>query len=655
MIRFPAARPLFSTSLPAIALAVALAAAPTAVPAQEVERSQPVAVAITPSIPDPADTPWPGGTIILDVDATDIIRGIYRVTEEIPLAAGTDRLTLLYPQWLPGKHSPAGAIAELTGIEFFVDGQRIGWNRDPVEVYAFHLDLPAGATVVTARLVFTSPLESSEGRVVMTPEMMNLQFEQVSLYPAGHYVRQIPIQPRVTFPDGWVAATALDGQSTPGGRVSWAATDYGTLIDSPIFAGAHHRRWDLGHNIDLEAFADEARFLAATEEQIAAHRALVDEALILFGSRHFDHYDFLVALTEKLGGIGLEHHRSSENSFPAALFTEWESTEYRRGLLPHEFTHSWNGKFRRPAELWTPDYRQPMQDSLLWMYEGQTSYWNLLLAARSGLQSVDMVKGQIARAVANYSFMSGRAWRSVEDTTYDPIIAGRKDKPYYSFARGEDYYIEGSLTWLEADMIIRTATGGRRSLEDFAKNFFGIRDGDRGEVTYTFDDVVAALNDVHPYGWAEFLRARLYTPGQPAPTRGIALAGYRLAWKEQPNPYDGQRMAAGKFTDLFTSLGLVVSDAGEVSSVLWDGPAFTAGITGGTRIVAVNGEKFSADGLKRAITDARGGEDVALLIERGDRYMTVSVDWNEGLRFPWLERTGSGDGWLDRILAPRRR
>ena len=621
----------------------------------EQQRSLPQAVPISPSVPDPVDTPWPGGTIDLAVDATDITRGVFRTTETIPLAPGTERLTLLYPEWLPGKHAPRGFLAELTGIRFTANGQDLKWTRDPVEVYAFHVEVPAGTEQVAAQLVYTSPLEPNEGRIVMTPEMMNLKFEDVSLYPAGHYVRRIAIRPTVTFPEGWDVATALDGMSRAGDTVQWATTDYQTLVDSPIFAGAYHRAWDLGQNVDLEVFADAPRYLEASEEQIDAHRRLVDEAIALYGSKPFDHYEFLLGLTDKLGGIGLEHHRSSENTLPPDTFTEWKKTEYRRGLLPHEMTHSWNGKFRRPARLWTPDYRQPMQDNLLWVYEGMTSYWDMVLAARSGLQTTDLIKGDIARTVANYMTQPGRAWRSVEDTTHDPIFAARKAKPFSSQSRGEEYYSEGALTWLEADMLIRRETGGRKSLEDFNKRFFGLRDGDWGEVTYEFEDVVADLNAVHPYDWANFLGRRLQLPNQPAPTRGVELAGYRVAFRPEPNPYDEAIMANAKYLNLWHSLGLNVGNDGSVSSVLWDGPAFKAGIVGGADIVAVNGEAYDSDAMKRAIAAAAdGGGPIELLIERGGRYLTVPLAYDGGLRYPWLEPVDGKDGeqLLDRLLEP---
>jgi predicted metalloprotease with PDZ domain len=634
----------------------ALAAAGIAA-AQPVPRSAPVAVAIADTVPDAVDRPYPGGVIELDIDASDTRRGAFRVVETIPVAPGTRRLTLLYPQWRPGHHGPRGQLAELAGLSFAAGGQTLAWKRDPVEVNAFHVDVPAGTKAITARFVFTSPLQTSEGRIVMTQEMLNLQWEMLSLYPAGHYVRQIRVRPSVTFPAGWTDAGALDGRRAAGNRVSWAETDYETLVDSPLFAGLHFRKWDLGSGVRLNVFADKPEQLAAKPEHIAAHRALVGEALATFGSRHFDHYDFLLALTDRMGGIGLEHHRSSENQLEPNLFVKWDDYDWDRGLLPHELAHSWNGKFRRPAKLWTPDYRQAMQGNLLWVYEGQTQFWGLIHAARSGLQSKDVVLGQLANWAGAFSEQPGRAWRSVEDTTQDPIFAARKPKPYASLTRNEDYYTEGALVWLEADQIIRGGTSGARGLDDFARIFFGIRDGDWGVVTYEFDDVVAGLNAVYPYDWASFLRTRLELPGQPAPLGGIERGGYRLVWKDEPNPFDKARMADGKFLTLYHSIGLIIDKDARVTSTRWDGAGFNAGIVTGAKVIAVNGVAYDQDALKAAITAARTkGAPIDLLVQRGDRFDTVRIDYRGGLRWPWLERTpgAKGPAGLDRLLLSRR-
>lgn len=618
--------------------------------------SAPAAVPIVATVPDAVDTPYPGGTMQLDIDASDTVRGVYRVTQTIPVAPGTTRLTLLLPEWLPGNHAPRGPMAELVDLSFTAGGQKLEWKRDRVELHAFHVTVPAGAKDVVARFIHTSPLQSSEGRITMTQEMLNLQWEKMSLYPAGHYVRQIKVKPSVTLPQGWTAAVALDGQSAEGNRLSWAETNYEVLVDSPIFAGKHFRKWDLGQNVTLNVVADKPEQLAAKPEHIELHRNLVTEARLAFGANHFDRYEFLLALTDRMGGIGLEHHRSSENQLEPDAFLEWDKNEYDRNLLPHEYAHSWSGKFRRPARLWTPDYRQPMQGDLLWTYEGQDQFWGLVLAARSGLQGKDMVLGMLAGWAGNFSEQPGRRWRSVEDTGFDPVFGNRKAKPYASLARNEDYYTEGALIWLEADQIIRAGTGGKKSIDDFAKLFFGMRDGDWGQLTFEVDEIVTKLGQVYPYDWATFIDTRLNQPGQPAPVGGIEKGGYKLVWKEEPNPFDKARMAEAKNLPLAWSLGVSIDKDARVTSTQWDSPAFNAGVVTGSRVLAVNGIAYTADELKKAITAAKDGRGVELLFQRGDKFQTVKIDYRGGLRYPWLERAAPGTAptGLDLLLMPKR-
>jgi predicted metalloprotease with PDZ domain len=638
----------------ALALTAALILAGP-VTAQTETRSAPQAVALPAPVPEARDVPYPG-TIDLQIDASDTQRGVFRVVETVPVPAGQSELILQLPAWHPGKHDARGAMNLIADVRFEVDGRTVSWTRDPVETYAFRIPLPAGAKAVTARFVYTSPLQTSEGRIVMTQEMLNLQWEAMSLYPAGHYVRQIRFTPTVRFPAGWTAWTALDGKQVAGDTVSWATVDYETLVDSPVFAGKYARQWDLGHDVRLSTVADKPEQLELAPEHLKTFEQLVDEALALYGARHFDHYDVLLALTDRMGGIGLEHHRSSENDYNPDNFIKWDDYGWDRNVVAHEFNHSWDGKYRRPAGLWTPDYRQPMQDNLLWMYEGQDQFWGQVLAARSGLQPKDVVLGMMANSAGLYSVQPGRAWRSVEDTTMDPIIDKRRPQPFGSLSRNEDYYSEGALIWLEADQVIREGTRGRKGLDDFAKAFFGMNDGDWGVLTYTFDDIVATLNGIYPYDWAAFLDTRFRQPGQPAPLAGIEKAGYRLVWKDEPNPYEKGRTAESKALNLQYSLGVSLDKDGKVTATLWGSPAFDAGIVNTAQIVAVDGEAYSADAIKAAIAAARDGNaPIELLVKRGDRYLTVPVAYHGGLRWPWIEPVGSGEQGLDRLLAPRAR
>lgn len=609
------------------------------------------------SVPPPpagiSTAPWPG-VMTLDVDATDIVRAIISVRQTIPVAASGE-LLLRFPEWLPGRHAPRGSIEQIAGLTFTGGGRPLEWRRDPGNPFGVRVAVPEGVRLLEVRFQFLSPTRSSEGRVVVTPAMMNLQWNQLSFYPAGHVARAIRVQPSVTLPAGWTGVAALDGARVTGNRISYSVTDYDTLVDSPMFAGEHFRRWDLGHNVTLNAFADEARFLEAAPEHIDTHRALVDQTVLLFGSRPFDRYEFLLALTDQLGGIGLEHHRSSENTRDTPYFTEWATRGSDRGLLPHELVHSWNGKHRRPAGLATPDFDVAMDGRLLWVYEGQTSYWDLVLAARSGMQTPEMVLGEWARYAATYDNQAGRAWRSLEDTTFDPVISARRPRPFASQSRNEDYYNEGSLIWLEADMLIRQESGGTRSLDDFARAFFGGREGDWGVVPYEFGDLVAALNAIHPYDWRTFFDMRVNRPMQPAPLTGFAAGGYRLVFRPTANVFDAERMRISRNLDLVFSLGVTLDRDGVVTGVQFGGPMFDQGVTNGTKIISVNGMAYSDTRMRDAVTAAAGGAaPITLLVDRAGRYRTITPQWTGGLRYPHLERTGDGPSHLDQLLQPLR-
>lgn len=604
----------------------------------------------------PKDIPYLG-TISLDVDATDTARHIFSVRETIPVRGG-EPMVLLFPQWLPGNHSPSGRVDKLAGLTIHGKGERLEWVRDPVDIFAFHVAAPAGVTTLDLAFQFASPVEGNEGRVVMTPDMMNLQWNDVVLYPAGYFARQITVEPSVRFPEGWQYASALESVSTGGGLVKFKPVPLETLIDSPIFAGHYFKRLDLDPGasvpVHLNLVADRADLLDVKPEQLEAHRALVRQAYKLYGSHHYGHYDFLLALSEHMGGIGLEHHQSSENGTLPGYFTEWERNADSRDLLPHEYTHSWNGKFRRPADLWTPNYNVAMRDSLLWVYEGQTQYWGFVLGARSGLLSKQQALDAIAATAATYDHRSGREWRTLEDTTNDPITAGRRALPWRSWERSEDYYSEGELMWLDADTLIREKSEGRRSLDDFARAFFGIDDGSYIPVTYTFEDVVKTLNSFQPYDWAKFLHSRLDGHGPGAPLDGLTRGGYKLVYTDAPTDYFKNTEARRKVTDLTYSLGMAVGNDGRVIDVLWQGPAFDNKLTVGAQIVAVNGVAYDPDRLKAAIREAKqSSAGIELLVKNGDRYSTVRFDYHDGLRYPRLERIQGMPARLDEILTPR--
>jgi predicted metalloprotease with PDZ domain len=622
--------------------------------AQDAIRSKPTALPVNDATPAPSDAPYPGGAIKLEVDATDTVQRIYRVKETIPVAQAGP-MTLLMPQWLPGNHAARGQIEKLAGLTFTANGQPVKWVRDPLDVYAFQIEVPQGATEIVASFQFLSATQPNQGRVVITPKMMNIQWEQVSLYPAGYYIRQIPVQATVTYPAGWQAATALRGTKT-GDTVAYETIDYEALQDSPVFAGRYFKPVDLGHNVTLNIVADDADELSYKPEQIAKHKKLVDEAGALFGTYHFNHYDFLLAITDEMGGIGLEHHRSSENQVEPGYFKDWDSGKalLDRNLLPHEFTHSWDGKFRRPDLLWTPDFRTPMQDNLLWVYEGQTQFWGYVLGARSGMFTKQETLDAYANIAARLDTAVGRQWRALEDTTHDPIISARRPKGWTSWQRSEDYYNEGLMMWLEADAIISKATRGRKGLDDFAKAFFGIKPGDWGEVVYNRDDVIKTLNAIAPYDWAGFFHKYVDDTTGETPKGGFFMGGYKLVYTDEPNSFTKAAETAGKYVDQGSGVGLIVKNDGDISSVIWDSAAFKAGLMVGAKIVAVNGNEFSPEAWKAAITQAKDGKTPIQIILKQDKYYrTLSLAYSGGLRYPRLEKTGEGEGSLDRLLKPR--
>jgi predicted metalloprotease with PDZ domain len=512
-------------------------------------------------------------------------------------------------------------------------------------------------SAVDVEFQYVSPTTADQGRIVTTPDMASIQWIANSMYPAGYYVRNIPVQASVIVPAGWSVASALrpSAAAAGGGRVDYPTTSYEVLVDSPLIAGAHYRRIPLSDDVAIDVIADTPEELAATPAQIAAHQRLVDQAVKLFGAEHYDHYDFLLTISDNLGGSGLEHHRSSEDGTKRGYFTDWDNKLGERNLLPHEYVHSWNGKYRRGADLWTPDYRTPMEGELMWMYEGQTQFWGYVLGARSGMLSKEDTLGALASIAATYSAATpGRGWRPLIDTTNDPIIAQRAPQPWRSWQRSEDYYSEGLLIWTDVDRIIRQQSRGKRSLDDFARAFFGMRNRDYGELTYRFEDIVATLDRVQPYDWAAYLRARVYDLAVQPPLEGITAGGYALAFTDQPTDWFKSSEKRLKATDLTYSGGLVVDNDGKVTTVIWDSPAFNAGLTVGTEIVAVNGRKFDGDALKQAIRNAGGnGKAAELLIKSGDLYRTARLDWHGGLRYPRLQKVGKGRGTLDALLAPR--
>jgi len=604
----------------------------------------------------PVDAPYAPGAISIHVDATDLGQRIFRVKESIPVQPGP--LTLLFPKWLPGNHSPRGPIDKIAGIVVSAGAQRLDWRRDPLDVYAFHIDVPRGVTRIDVQYQYLTPTDGGQGRVVMTPVMLNLQWNAVVLYPAGHYASRIDYDASVTYPAQWQAFTALDVDRRDGDSVHYKSVPLDILVDSPVYAGLYAKQYELAPGaklpVRLDVIADAPKYLDAKPEHLAQHRELVKQALALFGSQHYDHYDFLFSLSDQMGGNGLEHQRSSEDGEGVDYFSDWDAKIGSSDLLGHEYTHSWNGKFRRPADLWTPNYNVPMQDSLLWVYEGQTQYWGNVLTARAGLRPSEASRDALAAVVATYrDGRPGLSWRNIQDTTNDSIVAQRRPKPYTNWQLREDYYSGGQMIWLEADARIRTLSGGRKSLDDFARAFFGVHDGQwKQQDTYTFDDVVRTLDGIVHDDWASFLRDRL--DGKVGLTGGIEAAGWKLVYTDQQGALAKARASKSGMQDFFYSLGCYLDKNGKVEEVRWDSPAFNAGLGTGMTVMAVNDLAFAKDTLADAVKAAQTDKaPIRLLVKDFNRFRTISIDYHDGLRYPHLQRIAGKPDLLSKILAAK--
>jgi predicted metalloprotease with PDZ domain len=610
----------------------------------------------------PVDQPY-AGTLSLSVDLTNVNDRVLSVRERVPVKPG--EMTLLYPAWLPGTHSPSNSIGDLAGLIITANDKSVAWVRDRVNMWAFHVNVPKGTTALELTFQYLAPVKPQQGRI--SNKIADLTWNSVLLYPAGYFARDIQFSPELKLPDGWKFATALDVQSQQGNVIHFKQVPLNTLVDAPLYAGINYKRVDLSSGSDnpvfLDVFADKPEQLEITPDELQYHKNLVIQAQKLFRSRHYSHYDFLFSLSDEVGGKGLEHHQSSEDGTRANYFTDWSAGVAGRALLPHEYTHSWNGKFRRPYDLWTPNFNVPMQNDLLWVYEGLTDYYGNVLTARSGMRTLEQAHDEIAGIAASFELSPGRTWRSLDDTTNQPIISAHflQTQDWPSWQRSYDYYPESDLIWLDADTKIRELSNGQKSLDDFAKLFFGIDNGSYVTVTYTFDDLVKAMNSIQAYDWKEFFRARVYEVAAKVPEDGITRGGYRLVYNDVESDWM-KHMDRSRPVHFDTSVGFAVAAGGEdeggapagtISGVVWDGPAFKAGVTPDMRLQAVNDQAFSVTALRDAILNAEhNNASIKLLLKRGKEFITVSLDYHGGLRYPHLERVESTPDLLDAVLAP---
>lgn len=594
----------------------------------------------------------------VSVDLTDAPRKFLHAHMTLPVRSGP--LTLVYPEWLPGEHGPTGPIVNFAGLRFTANGQPVRWQRDNVDMYAFHLTVPAGATTLDVRADYlaTAPPTGFSSGASTNANLAVLNWNELVLYPANTASKDVVFQPSVTLPDGWKFGTALTETSRQGNTIQFKPVPLNMLVDSPLLAGRFFREIPLAPEITpkhyLDLAADGPEDLDIGKDQIAAFSNLVRETGALYKSRHYYSYHFLLTLGDSVAHFGLEHHQSSDDRVDARTLIDPDLYMLDGDLLPHEFTHSWNGKYRRPAGLYTTNFQQPMKGNLLWVYEGLTQYLGDVLAVRSGIWTPAEYRSMLAASAAFLDHRPGRTWRDLEDTAVAAQILYGAGSGWGNWRRSVDYYPEGELIWLDADTTIRRLSKGKRSLNDFCAEFLGLH-GNTGPITitYTFDDLVKALNAVQPYDWASFLHERLTSLSPHAPLGGIANGGYRIEYTDKPNKFISAAESRVHGVNAWYSLGLRMGDDHRITDVLVGSPAYKAGLGPGMTIVAVNGRAVSDDLLHDAIrATVNGNNPVRLIVENTGFYRVVTVDYQGGEKYPHLVRESKQPDLLDKILKP---
>lgn len=593
----------------------------------------------------------------LYVDLTDAPRNIYHAKLNIPAQPGA--MTLVFPEWIPGNHRPSGPIAGLTGIRMEAAGKPVAWQRDDVDMYAFHVVVPESAHELIVSLdAITSNDSAGGGGPAASSNVLDLNWNAVVLYPQGAASDAVEFVPSVKLPTGWKFGTALIPAQVSGDEVEFAPVSLTTLVDSPLIAGKHYRRIGLatrsetpGHQMDL--VADTESDLAMTPEDSAAYRKLVAETGALFGARHYGQYHFLYTLSADVGQHGLEHHESNDSAAAERALVDPDLHMLYASLIPHEFAHSWNGKYRRPAGLATRNYQEPMVGDLLWVYEGLTEYLGDMLAERSGLWSAEQYRESLALTAASLDHRAGRTWRPLEDTARSVQTLRMLGREWESWRRGLDYYPEGELIWLEVDSIIRQQTQGQRSLDDFCRRFHGGQSGPPAVVPYKFEDVVNTLNEVAPYDWTSLLRELVGSTNNHAPLGGIEGDGWKLVYNDQPNIFTKAAEKEFKFADFSYSFGFTLDKDGKLEDVIVGSPAYQSGIGPGMKLIAVNERKWTPEFLHAVIKAAQTSPaPIDLLVENGQFFQTYSVAYHEGDKNPHLERVSGRRDLLELMLTP---
>ena len=597
--------------------------------------------------------------ITLSVDLTDAPRKILHATEVMPVSPGP--LTVVYPEWIPGEHGPTGPIDNMTGFFITANGQPIIWERDKVDMFAYHLTVPQGVTRLEMKIDFlatASPAGFSAGAST-SENLALLSWNTLLVYPDGSNASDVMFTPSITVPAGWKFGTALDASGTSGRLTTFKTVSLEQLVDSPVLAGRYFREVPLAPEVTpkhyLDMAADGPEEIDLSKEHIAEFDRLVRETGALYQSRHYGAYHFLVTLSDEVAHFGLEHHQSSDDRVPALTFVNDQQFTLAGLLLPHEFTHSWNGKYRRPAGLATSNYQKPMIGDLLWVYEGLTEYLGDVLAARCGIWTPDQYKQRLSTIAAQYDNRPGRIWRNIQDTATAAQILYSAGGGWDNWRLNVDYYDEGELIWLDVDTTIRKMTNNKKSIDDFVAKFHGLGGNTAPKVVpYTFEDVVAGLNSVVPNDWATFLRSRLDSHSYQAPLGGLENGGYKLTYADKPNSWSAMGNAESGTFNFWYSLGFYPDKTGNIADVLKGGVADKNGIGPAMKIVAVNGRAYSPDVLKAAVHDATGsGPAIELIVENTGYFKVIKLDYHGGERYPQLERVSGTPSYLDDILKPR--
>jgi predicted metalloprotease with PDZ domain len=587
----------------------------------------------------------------LRVDASDAPRNILHAVVTIPVASGD--VTLVYPKWLPGNHRPTGPIQNLTGLHFKAGGRELEWRRDLVDMWAFHLKVPAGVNEVE---VSSDTITYNGRNSAASSKVLDLLWNQVLLYPQNSRSDDVQVAASVTLPEGWKFGTALTPVSQSGRSAEFQPVSLTRLVDSPLIAGLWYRQVQLSparespvHVIDMVGESEEA--LQITDLDLAGYKQLVAETGKLFGARHYEKYHFLWTLSDQTAHHGLEHHESSDNGTAEDVFSNPATHNLEADLLPHEFVHSWNGKYRRPAGLVTPNYQEPMKGDLLWVYEGFTDYLGNILAARIGLRSPEQFREHLAYTAAMLDHRSGRTWRPLQDTATSVQILFAAPPQWVNWRRSADYYPEGYLIWLDVETQIRQQTNGQKSLNDFCRLFYDGESGPPTVVPYKFEDVVLALNQVAPYDWAKFLRERLDSKSAHVPLGGIENGGWKLVYTDQKNTTMEAAEKAGDGLDLSFSLGMILTKDGEVRDVIPGYPAYAAGLAPGMKVIGVNGRKWSKDNMRAALrASGHIKQPIIIIAENADYLNTYQVDYHGGEQYPHLVRADGQPDILGEII-----